>query len=292
MDVRYFDEAYYLGANPDVAQEWPLTALEHYQLYGIHEGRNPNAGFSEAFYLTRYPDVAAAVAAGQFEDGYAHFLAFGRQEGRSPDGHYADDETYLACQPDVRAAVAAGAFDSGLEHYFLFGAEEGRDPTRNDIVGTAGADLLEGTVSPANNRIFGLEGDDLLLGGRAFNTRGTNLSGDDLLYGGPGADVLDGGAGADHLAGGPDADRFRFDADYNYSLAGPYYFADVVEDFSATEGDVIDLRTLGLTFATLRGSDTAGGLLLDLGGSSTGALGTILLAGHSEAEMRDSWFLF
>jgi len=292
MDVLYFDPDYYLHANPDVAQNWPLTALEHYQRYGTHEGRNPNAGFSEASYLLRYQDVVAAVAAGQFEDGYAHFLAFGRQEGRSPDGRYVNDLIYLACQPDVQAAVAAGAFESGLQHYFLFGAEEGRDPTRNDIIGTAGADMLEGTLSPANNRLFGLEGNDLLLGGRYFNTRATNISGDDLLYGGPSADVLDGGAGADRLEGGPGPDTFRFDASYNYTLAGPYYFAEAVSDFTAAEGDVIDLRSLGLTFATLRSSDTTDGLLLDLAGSSVGALGTILLAGHSQAEMREMWFLF
>lgn len=292
MDILYFDEAYYRRANPDVAQDWAGSALDHYRLHGIHEGRDPNAGFSETAYLTLHPDVAAALAAGQFANGYAHFLAFGRAEGRSPDGRYAGDALYLACQPDVAAAVAAGAFESGLQHYFLFGAAEGRDPRRNDILGTSGNDWLEGTVMPADNRVFGLEGDDQLLGGRSFNTRSTNISGGDLLYGGAGNDLLDGGAGADRLNGGPGADRFRFDADYNYSLAGPYFFADAVEDFSAGEGDVIDLRTLGLSFATLRASDAAGGLLLDLSGSTTGASGTILLAGHSAAEMREAWFLF
>jgi ectoine hydroxylase-related dioxygenase (phytanoyl-CoA dioxygenase family) len=40
--------------------------------------------FSEASYLRRYPDVAAAVQAGQFQSGQAHFESHGRREGRLP----------------------------------------------------------------------------------------------------------------------------------------------------------------------------------------------------------------
>ena len=46
-------------------------------------------GFSEYFYLTEYPDVAAAVAAGQYASGLAHYLAVGRSRGRevfAPNG--------------------------------------------------------------------------------------------------------------------------------------------------------------------------------------------------------------
>ncbi len=39
-------------------------------------------GFSEYFYLTEYPDVAAAVAAGQYSSGLAHYLTAGRSQGR------------------------------------------------------------------------------------------------------------------------------------------------------------------------------------------------------------------
>jgi hypothetical protein len=38
--------------------------------------------FDEAFYLKRYPDVAAAVQAGQLPSGKTHFEIFGRKEGR------------------------------------------------------------------------------------------------------------------------------------------------------------------------------------------------------------------
>jgi len=292
MQVIYFDNAFYLKLNPDVAQNWSGSALEHYEVFGQHESRNPNAGFNEGFYLQQNSDVNAAVLAGQFASGYAHFLAFGRFEHRFPDSHYQTDQVYLACQPDVQRAVQSGSFESGLQHYFLFGAAEGRDPTRNDIFGTAGNDVLEGAQDPANNRIFGLGGDDLLLGGRFFNTRGTNLSGDDILSGGPGNDTLDGGAGADHLIGGLGADQFRFDADYNYSLSGPYFFADTIDDFSRSEGDWVNLRSLGLSFNRLKFTDTAGGLVIDLSASTAGASGSVTLMEHTQAEVAEDWFAF
>ncbi len=40
--------------------------------------------FDEDWYLTSYPDVAAAVRAGGFASGLQHYLAYGRAEGRSP----------------------------------------------------------------------------------------------------------------------------------------------------------------------------------------------------------------
>lgn len=40
--------------------------------------------FSEARYLALNPDVAAAVASGQLDSGYAHFTAYGEAEGRWP----------------------------------------------------------------------------------------------------------------------------------------------------------------------------------------------------------------
>jgi Ca2+-binding RTX toxin-like protein len=70
------------------------------------------------------------------------------------------------------------------------------DP-RNDVVGTAGPDILSGTAGA--DIICGLGGNDILIG----------LGGNDLLRGGPGADVLRGGAGADTLRGGGGADTLR-----------------------------------------------------------------------------------
>jgi glycosyltransferase involved in cell wall biosynthesis len=46
----------------------------------------PHPFFDERAYLASYPDVAAAVAGGQFSSGYEHFLLHGHEEGRTrPD---------------------------------------------------------------------------------------------------------------------------------------------------------------------------------------------------------------
>jgi hypothetical protein len=86
---------------------------------------------------------------------------------------------------------------------------------RNQVVGTSGADILEGT--PRKDVICGLGGsdvlkgfgrNDLLLGGGGKDElRGGK--GDDTLKGGAGADQLFGGGGDDKLAGGGKADVLR-----------------------------------------------------------------------------------
>ncbi len=69
-------------------------------------------------------------------------------------------------------------------------------------------------------------GDDTLIGG----------SGNDVIYGQEGNDVLYGGAGDDVLSGGSGADKFMMEA-IGEGL-------DVIRDFSADEGDVLDLAGL------------------------------------------------
>ena len=48
--------------------------------------------FDEAHYLQAYPDVADAVQDGRISSGYAHWLEWGRAEGRSPPPGYAASE--------------------------------------------------------------------------------------------------------------------------------------------------------------------------------------------------------
>ena len=50
---------YYLAHNPDVAAAG-VDPLAHFDTFGWHEGRNPNAFFDTAGYLAHYADVAAA----------------------------------------------------------------------------------------------------------------------------------------------------------------------------------------------------------------------------------------
>lgn len=98
------------------------------------------------------------------------------------------------------------------------------------LFGDTGRDTLIG--HDQNDQLYGGNGDDLLEGGK----------GDDRLFGDAGRDTLGGGAGVDRLTGGADADRFVFAAaDFGRSiLAG----RDIIADFSAAAGDIIDLTLI------------------------------------------------
>jgi FMN phosphatase YigB (HAD superfamily) len=74
----YFDDAFYLAANPDVAAAGADPVL-HYLEHGAAEKRDPSAKFSSEFYLANYTDVAAARL-----NPLLHFLEHGRAEGRQP----------------------------------------------------------------------------------------------------------------------------------------------------------------------------------------------------------------
>jgi hypothetical protein len=98
------------------------------------------SSFNEELYLAANPDVAAAVARGQFASGRQHYNRHGRYEGRplvptttpasAPAQSVAsagfNEELYLAANPDVAAAVARGQFASGRMHYNRHGRFEGR----------------------------------------------------------------------------------------------------------------------------------------------------------------------
>jgi hypothetical protein len=90
--------------------------------------------FNEELYLQANPDVAQAVARGQFASGRMHYNRHGRHEGRPlrPDttppqavGGF-NEELYLLANPDVAQAVARGQFSSGRQHYNRHGRHEGR----------------------------------------------------------------------------------------------------------------------------------------------------------------------
>ena len=72
----YFNTAYYLAQNPDVAAAH-VDPLLQYEQYGWKEGRNPSALFSTNKYFAAYSDVRAAGV-----DPLVHYLTFGMAEGR------------------------------------------------------------------------------------------------------------------------------------------------------------------------------------------------------------------
>jgi hypothetical protein len=119
--VGGFDAQYYLAHNPDVAAAG-VDPHAHYDTFGWHEGRNPNAYFDAAGYLAHYADVAAAGV-----DPLQHYEMFGWKEGRDPSASF-DTLGYLAANPDVAAAHV-----NPLDHYLQFGVHEGRAVVNDGI---------------------------------------------------------------------------------------------------------------------------------------------------------------
>jgi Ca2+-binding RTX toxin-like protein len=110
-----------------------------------------------------------------------------------------------------------------------------------------------------NDRLDGGNGNDLLFGG-AGNDRLDGGAGNDVLSGGSGADTLLGGGGADLLLGGAGADLFRY---LDFADSSVATGTDRIVDFSAAEGDRIDLSELAadplafVTGAFLGGGDAS-----------------------------------
>lgn len=89
LDIWPFDEAWYLGAYPDVAEAIRSgklkSARHHYLNFGFFESRLPCAPeVDDVWYLRRYPDVAKGIEKGRFKNATQHYIEFGYREGRMP----------------------------------------------------------------------------------------------------------------------------------------------------------------------------------------------------------------
>lgn len=132
----------------------------------------------------------------------------------------------------------------GIEDFGFYALTGGR------VTGSDTANRLEG--GDGDDRLMGLGGGDELVGG----------GGSDQLFGDNGNDVLIGGLGKDQLTGGQGADVFVFSGFFSVGFAiddqgqqfEEIYFwgdsgasqkdADRIMDFSARQGDIIDLSAI------------------------------------------------
>jgi hypothetical protein len=134
-----FDAAFYLATNPDVAASG-TDPFEHYCIHGWREGRlsiSPRIApvqvgdedadrialirteFSESYYLSQNPDVAAAGI-----DPAKHYYHSGWREGRNPNKTF-DTRYYLEANDDV---LKAGL--NPFWHYLAAGRKEQRVASR------------------------------------------------------------------------------------------------------------------------------------------------------------------
>ena len=171
--------------------------------------------------------------------------------GGSGDDHYyiGNITTTISDESGSNDSVATRVdydIDAGIETVSLViaGLTVTGNVENNRIWGSDGVDTMLG--GRGQDLIDGGAGNDIISGGADRDTLkggidNDSLSGDegrDYLDGGAGDDWLSGGAEFDTLIGGSGADTFDFGSLTHSSAGEP----DVIRDFSRVEGDRIDLR--------------------------------------------------
>ena len=133
---------------------------------------------------------------------------------------------------------------------FLFGGSASTD-LRDVVYGGAGHDSIDGGYG--NDELNGGTGNDTIQGGFGADTMVGNedndqllgAAGSDLMSGNAGNDTLNGGFGHDRLNGGTGADTF-------FHLGVADHGSDWVQDYSAAEGDILQLGIAGATRSQLQ----------------------------------------
>ena len=198
----------------DRASAWRNTGEAQGDTYSSIEGI---AGSAHADEL--YGDAGG----GEFYAGAGHDLLEGRGGADYLDGGEGwDFALYSSATAGVRASLLNRALNAGDAAGDTFVSIEG-------LAGSAYGDMLQG--NHAGNELYGHDGTDELRG----------EGGQDFLSGGAQADTLVGGDGQDWLNGGAGRDTFRFETEPVRAIGA--FDVDTIQDFSAAEGDRIELET-------------------------------------------------
>jgi Beta-propeller repeat/RTX calcium-binding nonapeptide repeat (4 copies) len=152
------------------------------------------------------------------------------------------EEASMAMKGNSMASVGTPGPDilSGSDGDDAMYADDGRDA----MDGGPGNDIMDG--GPGNDIMDGGDGNDVMAGGDGNDTMRGEF-GDDIMVGADGNDVMDGGDGNDVMDGGDGNDQLYSGPGDDELHGGPgadtFHVPDanMVADFNASEGDVIDL---------------------------------------------------
>lgn len=165
MTFAIFNEQTYLANNADVrsavAQGFLASGLQHFQLFGLTEGRTGVSPlWDEQRYLNANPDVRTAVNNRTFSSGLQHFILLGQSELRpgapivEPTAGF-NENYYYGLYPNVSRAVLSGQFSSAIAQYNREGRFQGNTPF---FSGTRGSDIITG-LGPSGTAIVGISVD-------------------------------------------------------------------------------------------------------------------------------------
>jgi hypothetical protein len=105
-----------------------VATIKYEELINIIRNFLAAIDVDEEWYCRNYPDIAAAIQAGQISSAREHFVKDGYFEGRLPFAMSVDEDWYLKTYSDIGDAVQQGSVASASEHFASFGYEEGRFP--------------------------------------------------------------------------------------------------------------------------------------------------------------------
>jgi len=106
----------------------PYVAVDAHFIFDLMMPLLEMIHVDEAWYLSTYPDVGAAIQNGVVPDANSHYCRFGYYEHRMPYQILVDELWYLNEYPDVRDAVTSKVFGTGQNHFEQLGYKEGRIP--------------------------------------------------------------------------------------------------------------------------------------------------------------------
>jgi len=169
------------------------------------------------------------------------FFSVGEQRsGIAVSSAGANDSTGAGGGYELQFAANAGArsvtFAGGISVDLTLGTTNIKiDLVNRDEIWTNGS--IDG-ISTSVTKLHALGIDNIDLAGSSTTESIYGNKGRNVLSGLGGDDVLDGGRGLDELHGGAGADTFAFAKGDTGRIVGK---ADIIADFSAAEGDLIDL---------------------------------------------------
>ena len=106
------------------------TESLHEDILGLIKMMLASVHVDDAWYRRCYPDVSAAVDAGEYQSTKHHFIEHGYFENRLPCRLSVDETWYIQSNDDVLAGIRNGEIESAEEHFNQYGYAEGRLPIR------------------------------------------------------------------------------------------------------------------------------------------------------------------
>jgi GT2 family glycosyltransferase len=127
-----FDPVVYLAEfDPADARAIRMSGVFQHYLARIETSApelRTSAYFDPAWYLNRYPEVAADIKAGLWKCALHHYLCNDRPTAFDPCEGFSE-AFYLAQDPGLNQVIADGHFRNGYAHFVRFGATEARQPS-------------------------------------------------------------------------------------------------------------------------------------------------------------------